>query len=75
MVRTSPLFSVSVAGALCLTLLLSGPARAANYNKTYAVVSNAYDIGAYEAAIDHLLTDADSRGVFGGAGSTAATGR
>jgi hypothetical protein len=72
MVRTSTLLSLCLASAFCLALLAPPPVWAANYNKTYAVVSNAYDIGAYESAIDHILQDADGRGVFGGPGSTAA---
>ncbi len=48
------------------------PARAADYGRTYQLVSIAYDMGAYTAEVDRLIHEAESRGVFGGAGSTAA---
>ncbi len=47
-------------------------ARAADYNRTYELVSIAYDIGAYTAEVDRLIHEAEGKGVFGGRGSTAA---
>lgn len=55
-----------------MVLLAGAPTRAADYNRTYQLVSIAYDVGAYTAEVDRLIHEAESRGVFGGRGSTAA---
>ncbi|MEJ1977859.1 MAG: hypothetical protein WDN49_18875 [Acetobacteraceae bacterium] len=53
-------------------MLAAVPAHASDYNRTYQVVSTAYDVGAYEGEVDRMLQEADGKGVFGGAGSTPA---
>ncbi len=52
--------------------LLPATVRAANVADARQVVTIVYDMGQYTAELDRALHEADTRGVFGGRGSTAA---
>ncbi len=56
--------------ALLVLLLAALPARAADVERARQVVSMVYDIGLYNSELDRIMDQADSRGVYGGAGST-----
>ena len=58
---------------LLLVLLAALPARAADVNSAHRVVSMIYDISLYDSELDRIMDQADSRGVYGGAGSTPFT--
>jgi hypothetical protein len=61
---------VSRAAALLVLLLASLPARAADVGRAHQVVTMIYDISLYDSELDRIMDQADSRGVYGGAGST-----
>jgi hypothetical protein len=61
---------VSRAAALLALLLASLPARAADVGRAHQVVTMIYDISLYDSELDRIMDQADSRGVYGGAGST-----
>ena len=46
------------------------PARAADIGRARQVVSMVYDIGLYGSELDRIMDEADSRGIYGGPGST-----
>ena len=59
--------------ALMLLLLAAVPARAADLARAHQVILMVYDIGLYNSELDRIMNEADGKGVYGGAGSTATT--
>lgn len=47
------------------------PANAASLDHARQVITMVYDIGLYQSELDRIMDEADSRGVYGGQGSTA----
>ena len=58
--------------ALLLALVAAWPAWAADPGRAHQVIVMVYDIGLYTSELDRVMNEADSKGVYGGAGSTAA---
>ena len=56
--------------ALLLALLAALPAHAADLNRAHQVVAMIYDFSLYDSELDRIMNQADSHGVYGGAGST-----
>ena len=56
--------------ALLLVLLAALPARASDVNSAHRVLTMIYDISLYDSELDRIMDQADSRGVYGGAGSS-----
>jgi hypothetical protein len=54
-----------------LLLVAALPARAADVGRAHQVISMIYDISLYNSELDRIMDQADTRGVYGGAGSTA----
>ncbi len=59
--------------ALALALFAAVPAWAADADRAHRVLVMVYDIGLYNSELDRVMNEADSKGVYGGAGSTAST--
>ncbi len=59
-----------VGAALALAVIAALPVRAADINRAHQVVEMIYDISLYNSELDRIMDEADSRGVYGGAGST-----
>ena len=57
-------------GTALLLLFAALPAHAADPGRAHQVVVMIYDIGLYNAELDRVMDEADSRGVYGGKGST-----
>ena len=57
---------------LIVAALLTAPVHAADVARARQVVLMVYDVGLYTAELDRIMEQAASRGVYGGAGSTAA---
>lgn len=56
--------------AACLTASLA-TARAATIERAHQVVAMVYDISLYDSELDRIMTEADTKGIYGGPGSTA----
>ena len=59
--------------ALALMLFAAAPAWAADVGRAHQVIVMVYDIGLYNSELDRIMNEADSKGIYGGAGSTATT--
>ena len=60
--------------SLCAAfLLLAMPAWAADAGRAHQVLVMIYDIGLYNSELDRIMDEADSKGIYGGAGSTPIT--
>lgn len=57
--------------ALMLMLALAGPAGAADLDRAHQVIVMVYDIGLYNTELDRIMNEAEGKGIYGGAGSTA----
>ena len=58
---------------IAAVLLGAVPARAADLDRAHQVVVMVYDIGLYNSELDRVMNEADSKGVYGGRGSTPTT--
>ncbi len=58
---------------IAVLLAAASPGRAAQPDKAHRVLAMIYDIGLYQTELDRIMAEADSRGVYGGAGSTPAS--
>ena len=64
----------AILGAVALLAFLTTlPAQAADLGRAHQVVVMIYDIGLYNTELDRIMTEADSKGIYGGAGSTPTT--
>ena len=61
------------AAAVLLAVLWALPGHAADISRARQVVTMVYDIGLYDSELERIMNEADSRGVYGGAGSTPFT--
>ncbi len=61
------------ASVLAFALLLTTRAFAADIETARRVVTMIYDISLYDSELDRIMDEADSRGIYGGPGSTVAT--
>ena len=52
--------------------LIALPAHAADPDQAHRVIVMVYDIGLYETELNRIMDEADTRGIYGGPGSTAA---
>lgn len=70
MPRCSALTGLGAAVSLAALLLPAFSARAADIDRARQVVAMVYDIGLYNAELDRIMNEADTRGIYGGPGST-----
>ncbi len=54
-----------------LGVLLSLSAQAAGLDRAHRVIVMVYDIGLYNSELDRIMAQGDTRGIYGGAGSSA----